>query len=148
VHQSGQHPGRSGRSSGPHDRVHHPRCRRPQEQILRGIDCSTRFVAANLRPENRPGHHITFARSTHSASTEHALSQQLSTQEALTCDDAKVNGIGMKPGMVQPTGTLPTATVRAGPPTNSVMREPQTSGATAGSDHKRRPTDFPPDQGA
>jgi hypothetical protein len=68
--------------------------------MVRGIRCSTRFVAANLRPENRSGYHITLTQSTHSASIEYAPSQQLSMQNALTCDDAKVNGIGMKLGMV------------------------------------------------
>jgi hypothetical protein len=61
--------------------------------MIRGNRCSTILLRANLGAENRYGHHITFSESTHLASTEHAVPQQLSTQKALTCDDAKVNGI-------------------------------------------------------
>jgi hypothetical protein len=66
--------------------------------MVRGIRCSTRFVAANLRPENRSGYHITLTQSTHSASIEYAPLQQLSAQNALTCNGAKVNGIGFDAG--------------------------------------------------
>jgi hypothetical protein len=34
------------------------------------------------------------------ASIEHALPQQLQPHKALNCNDAKVNGIGIKPGTV------------------------------------------------
>jgi hypothetical protein len=95
-----EHQGRSGRSTDPHDRVHHRDLCRSQVSMIRGTRCSTILLRANLRHENRCGHHITFTQSTHSASIECAPSQQLSTQSALTFNDAKVNGIGMKPGMV------------------------------------------------
>ena len=58
------------------------------------------FYEPKLKPENRSGRRITFTGSTHFASIKHALPQKLSTQNALTCDDAKVNGIGMNPGML------------------------------------------------
>ena len=63
--------------------------------IIRGNRCSTILLRANLSPENRYGHHITFSGSTHSTSIEHAVPQQLSPQIALNCNDAKVNGIAI-----------------------------------------------------
>jgi hypothetical protein len=74
--------------------------------MIRGNRCSTILLRANLGHENRCGHHITFTQSTHSASIECAPPQQLSTQSALTCNDAKVNGIGIKPETVQFEGHM------------------------------------------
>ena len=65
--------------------------------MIRGIRCSATLLEANLSAENRAGHRITFARSTHYASLKSPLPQPLSHHKALNCDDAKVNGIGHRP---------------------------------------------------
>ena len=64
--------------------------------MIRGIRCSTTIPEANLSPENHRGHQITFARSTHNASSKTSPLQHLSRIKALTCEDGKVNGIAHK----------------------------------------------------
>ena len=98
VHQSGQHAeadpvGQPVRAtvSGTRIPVHH-RCQSYVEPLQHNL------LRANLSPENRYGHHITFSGSTHSTSIEHAVPQQLSPQIALNCNDDKVNGIGSAGG--------------------------------------------------
>src|SRR6478609_2902875 len=71
--------------------------------MIRGIRCSTTILEANLSPENHRGHQITFARSTHNASSKTSPLQHLSRMKGidLTCGDGKVNGIAIHTGSDQ-----------------------------------------------
>jgi hypothetical protein len=73
---------------------------------IRGICCSTILLQANLSAENAAGHQITFAGSTYFTQSKSSLPQPLPTKYALTCDDAKVNGIGLDRASVRQSENL------------------------------------------
>src|SRR6476619_748685 len=59
--------------------------------MIRGIRCSTTILEANLSPENDRGHQITFARSTHNASSKTSPLQHLSRMKGIDLRRRKIS---------------------------------------------------------
>ena len=81
------------------DRVHHPDSCRTQVLRMHGNRCSTGHVVADLSVQKWAAYHIAYTQIDHFALPECIPPQYVSLRSALTCGDAKVNGIGSGVGL-------------------------------------------------